>query len=50
MEDMKVIHIRLPKDVHKRMRLYCLEKDVSMQEVVAEWIEECLKVEEEEMQ
>jgi len=41
----RMIHIRLPEEVHKRLRIHAAEKDVTIQDWVKEIIERKLEQE-----
>lgn len=37
----KMVVIRLPSDVHKKLKLYCLNNNTNIQELMS-WLIECL--------
>lgn len=42
-EEVKQLHIRLPSEVYKQLKLKCVHEDISMQEYVAKLLTENLE-------
>ena len=41
-EPVSTLGVRIPKSLHKRLKLFCVEHDIEIQKFVAEAIEEML--------
>lgn len=47
-DERKIVSIRLDDDLHKRFKIYCIQKGTSMQESMVELLRECLEKAEKE--